>query len=289
MKCLQCDKEEFAVRDIHFSPEIKGESVDVVVPCTVCIGCETPVMDAKQMNALRRAAADRYRTLHGLLTSSEIRSYREALGMSQSAFANYLKVGEASIKRWETYYIQDASQDEHIRLKCDESYAETNFLNIQWTHQEADQTSGWKKFSFEHFKQVALYLIKTTKVDLLFLNKLHFYVDFLHYKQTGTSLTGARYVPLKLGPCPDQYQMLYDSLESQGLIKRRGNHGYSLLQEPDLSSLNEEEKQTLKTIAKALKQKGKNAILDLSHEERAFIETDEGAFISYDYAKDLKI
>jgi hypothetical protein len=44
--------------------------------------------------------------------------------MSQTAFASYLKVGEASIKRWETYYVQDVVQDDHIRLKCDEAYAE---------------------------------------------------------------------------------------------------------------------------------------------------------------------
>ena len=46
--------------------------------------------------------------------------------MSQAAFANYLKVGEASIKRWETYFVQDVVQDDHIRLKCDEAYAEVN-------------------------------------------------------------------------------------------------------------------------------------------------------------------
>jgi hypothetical protein len=52
------------------------------------------------------------------LTSEEIINYRALLGMSQVAFANYLKVGEASIKRWETYFVQDVVQDDHIRFRC---------------------------------------------------------------------------------------------------------------------------------------------------------------------------
>lgn len=63
------------------------------------------------MNFLRRFAADAYRKKHNLLTSDQIIRYRESLGMSQTAFANYLKVEEASVKRWETYYIQDNVQD----------------------------------------------------------------------------------------------------------------------------------------------------------------------------------
>jgi len=123
MKCLNCDCEEFESKNIRFNLEIKGEEVEVVVPSFVCTKCQTPLMDGEQMNMLRRSAADKYRKQHHLLTSEEIIKYRTSLGMSQTAFANYLKVGEASIKRWETYFVQDVVQDDHIRLKCDEAYA----------------------------------------------------------------------------------------------------------------------------------------------------------------------
>jgi hypothetical protein len=246
-------------------------------------------MDANQMNLLRRAAADKYRERHGLLTSAQIIGYRESLGLSQSAFASYLKVGEASVKRWETYYIQDASQDENIRLKCDEAYAETNYLNILWKHQEPDSCNGRRKFSFERFKNVVLYLVTKTRADLLFLNKLHFYVDFLHFKKFGTSITGARYIPLKLGPCPDQYKELYDSLENKGVIQKKGKHGYKANVEPDLSVFDEHERQTLEHVFRIFKLRGKQEILDMSHLEKGFIETEENAFINYKYAKDLQL
>jgi hypothetical protein len=121
--------------------------------------------------------------------------------MSQAAFANYLKVGEASVKRWETYYVQD----DHIRLKCDEAYAEHNALEVHWKSQSSDIYSGNRSFCLELFKQAACYLIEFTKSPL-FLNKALFYADFKHFQQWGTGITGARYVHLEYGPCPDQFQ-----------------------------------------------------------------------------------
>jgi putative zinc finger/helix-turn-helix YgiT family protein len=130
MKCLKCNSEKFKREKARFHPELKGEVLDVTVPAFICEKCQTPLMDSKQMNILRKGAADEYRKKHGLLTSSDIIAYRNDLGLSQKAFAEYLHVGEASIKRWETCFVQDASQDELIRLKCDQSKAEVNFKNL---------------------------------------------------------------------------------------------------------------------------------------------------------------
>lgn len=58
MKCLNCDCEKFESKNIRFSPEIRGEEVEVIVPSFVCMQCQTPWMDGEQMNVLRRSAAD---------------------------------------------------------------------------------------------------------------------------------------------------------------------------------------------------------------------------------------
>ena len=102
------------------------------------------------------------------------------LGMSQAAFANYLKVGEASIKRWETYFVQDAVQDDHIRLRCDEAYAELNALEVHWKSHPPDIYSGNRSFCLELFKQAVRYIIEFTKSPL-FLNNSLFYADFKHF------------------------------------------------------------------------------------------------------------
>ena len=288
MKCLNCEGEKFEEKKLRFTPEIKGEEVEVVVPAYVCVNCNTPLMDDHQMNQLRRSAADKYRSLHKLLTSEEIVKFRGMLGMSQTAFANYLNVGEASIKRWETYYVQDPVQDEHIRLKCDEAYAEFNALEVHWKSHPADQFSGNRKFSWELFKQAARYLIDFTKSPLFF-NKAMFYADFLHFKKFGTSITGARYVHLEYGPCPDQYQNLIALLINEGVIKTSGYHELKSNGKPDLSVFDDTEKETLKLIADLAKTDKGQKLLKLSHEEQAFKKTEPLQFISYDFAKELNI
>lgn len=289
MKCLKCNATQFVNQSVRFTPEIKGETVEVIVPCMVCQNCQTPIMDTGQMSVLRRASADKYRERHSLLTSAQIITYREELGMSQSAFSRYLGVGEASIKRWETYYIQDTSQDELIRLKCDEASAEMNFLSVHWKRDEPDSYSGNRKFNLQLFKNIALYLVQHTNQSIIYLNKLHFYIDFLHYKKNGVSLTGARYTPLKYGPCPDQYRPIYEALVSAGCLKENKNHSYEAITSPDLTLFDDSEKETLAHILGLYKSLGMQNIYKLSHQEKGYKETDECAFINYKFAEDLAI
>lgn len=288
MKCLHCESEKFKEKNLRFSPEIKGEEVEVIVPSFVCTQCQTPLMDANQMNKLRKAAADKYRKLHNLLTSEEIIKFRTMLGMSQTAFANYLKVGEASIKRWETYYVQDVVQDDHIRLKCDEAYAEFNALEVHWKSHPPDMYSGNRPFSWQLFKQAVCYLINFTKSPL-FLNKALFYADFKHYKLYGKGITGVRYVHLEYGPCPDQYQNLIQCLINEHILISAKHHELKSLEKADLTVFSDSENETLEIIAHHAKEDGGKNLLALSHQEQAYKKTESMQFISYEFAKELKI
>lgn len=287
MKCLNCDCEKFESKNIRFNPEIKGEEVEVIVPSFVCTKCLTPLMDGEQMNLLRRSAADRYRKLHNLLTSEEIIKFRASLGMSQTAFANYLKVGEASIKRWETYYVQDVVQDDHMRLKCDEAYAELNALEVHWKSHSSDIYSGNRPFSLELFKQAVRYLIGFAKSPL-FLNKALFYADFKHFQLYGMSITGTRYVHLDYGPCPDQYQNLYELFLAKGVLISGGHHRLKSSEKPDLSVFSDSEREILEFVAKLAKADGGKKLLDVSHEEEAYKKTEPLERISYEFSSSLK-
>jgi putative zinc finger/helix-turn-helix YgiT family protein len=288
MKCLNCDCEKFVLKNIRFNPEVKGEEVEVVVPSFVCTNCQTPLMDGEQMNLLRRSAADKYRKQHNLLTSEEIVKYRALLGMSQTAFANYLKVGEASIKRWETCYVQDVVQDDHIRLKCDEAYAELNALEVHWKSYCSNIYSGNRTFCLELFKQAVRYLIEYTKSPL-FLNKALFYADFKHFQLHGIGITGTRYVHLDYGPCPDQYQNVYQLFLSKGILISGGHHILKSSEKSDLSVFSDSEKEVLELVAKFVRKVGEKKILKLSHEEEAYKKTEPLQLISYEFSKELRI
>ncbi len=288
MHCLNCKEDKFEERKLRVTPEVKGEEVEVVVSAFVCVNCNTPLMDLEQMGHLRKAAADQYRKNHNLLTSEEIVKFRSMLGMSQVAFANYLKVGEASIKRWETYFVQEEVQDEHIRLKCDEAYAEFNALNVHWKCHAPDIYSGNRRFSWELFKQCARFLVTVLKSPL-FLNKGFFYADFKHFERYKTSITGARYVHLEYGPCPDQYQNLSQRLIQEGVLLSAGNHLLKSGQEPNMDVFDDSEKAILKLIVDLAKLDGGQKLLKMSHQEAAYKKTEPLELISYDHAKSLKI
>jgi DNA-binding transcriptional regulator YiaG len=97
----------------------------------VCNRCGFHVMTDAQSHAYTIASADAYRTRNGLLTTGELKQIRERLGMSFATFAKYLKVSEASPKRWEAGLVQDQAMDELIRLKSDLVTARENLTQLE--------------------------------------------------------------------------------------------------------------------------------------------------------------
>jgi HTH-type transcriptional regulator/antitoxin MqsA len=118
MICLNCDSERFSAGEAEVKQEFRGEALTVKTPVMICQTCGWQTVGNDQIDELRRRTADTYRKAHNLLTSAQIRAMREALGKTQSQFAGFLRVGEASVKRWETWLVQDAGNDELIRVKC---------------------------------------------------------------------------------------------------------------------------------------------------------------------------
>lgn len=108
------------VRDVTTTQLFRGEELEVVAPVTLCQDCRFQFLGRGQLDELRRRTADAYRRKHGLLPSQEIVARRRALGFTQEQFAKYLRVGVASIKRWETWLVQEQGYDALIREKTDE-------------------------------------------------------------------------------------------------------------------------------------------------------------------------
>lgn len=117
--CLRCNREDFVIKpDAIFEQVFKGETLKVESPGMICQHCGYVALGAGQLDELRKRTADAYRKQHGLLTSAQIKAMRRPLAMTQRQFADFLRVGEASVKRWETWLVQDASSDELMRVKC---------------------------------------------------------------------------------------------------------------------------------------------------------------------------
>ena len=120
MTCIKCRKAELTEQAADLTAEVKGDTVLVTkFPALVCAKCGYKTIHGREMQEFMRAGADAYRRKNSLLTSTEIRERREDLRMSQDAFARYLDVGVASVKRWELGQVQDRAMDRLIRISTD--------------------------------------------------------------------------------------------------------------------------------------------------------------------------
>lgn len=97
----------------------------------MCDRCGFQTLFEEQSAAYMIQIADTYRRRHRLLTSKAPKAIRRRLGLSQRRFAAFLKVGVASVKRWETGLVQDESHDQLIRLRTGPSLAKRNVGEIE--------------------------------------------------------------------------------------------------------------------------------------------------------------
>ena len=102
----------------RLSTAVNGE--EVAVPDTShlrCPKCSEVVLRLDEVRHLNQAALDLYRRKYRLLSSDEIRSFRERLGLTQVELGRLLRLGSNSISRWESWRnVQTAAMDVLLRL-----------------------------------------------------------------------------------------------------------------------------------------------------------------------------
>jgi uncharacterized phage-associated protein len=163
---------------------------------------------------------------------------------------------------------------------------------------KADQYTGYRPFSQEPIAAVVIYLAYRCK-DLYAtkLNKLHFYADFSYFSVMRLGLTGARYVRLTHGPILDGYGKMLNELESKGDIRVRefpakGRIGKQILPpdgyKPDDSPLTDEEMNLLDWVLDTYGSFSTAQIVESSHQESAYWESNFQQPIDYNYASSLK-
>jgi len=167
------------------------------------------------------------------------------------------------------------------------------------SHQHVDLTSGFKEYDLEKLKNMILYLVKRLDGVLkVKLNKLLWYCDFLHFKETSVSITGSQYIRLKYGPVPNNYERIIGIMQPELLDKdeipfntEEGIVGeqFTALVEPDESLFSEEEIKVMNFVADTFREYTSTEIMNKSHQEIAYIKCEDGDIISYEYAKELPL
>ena len=314
---------------------VRGEPIEIEAEVAICQKCGEKIFDEERDSRNLEKAYSQYRENHNLLPPDKIRTIREKYGLSQRALSRLLRWGEITIHRYENGAIQDNVHNSTLRFIEDpqnmqkffkanrnklpsytaarlekriasflqedkEQIFQVSFERLV-SHQQVDLTSGFKEYDLEKLKNMILYLVKRLdEVLKTKLNKLLWYCDFLHFKETSVSITGAQYVRLPLGPVPDHYELIFANMIHEGLLSESEipyqtkdgevlGEEYTALVEPDESLFSEKEIQVMNSIADTFRDYTSTGIKDKSHQETAYTKCQDGDIISYEYAKKLAL
>jgi len=307
---------------------VKGERINVPAQYYRCLKCSAEFDDPDSKHDPLALAYKEYRRRHGMMQPKEIRELRQGYGLTQKEFCRLLGWGEVTLSRYENGALQDSTHNTVLQMIKDPRNL-LNLIELQGdfiAEEKKEKLIGLlrkaveerQSFPFiysEHFGGYnpdilngfkELNLGKLFQTIIFFcvggvlktkLCKLLFYVDFKHYKNYASSITGVMYVHLKFGPVPDKYGYYFATLENEEKAISVDEVIYGEYigeifyadKDPDLLSFSNSEIKTLIEVKEYFEDFGAGAIKDFSHRERGYKETYDGQIISYAYAEDLQM
>ncbi len=333
--CPNC--EEYTEATLGVEREVynvRGEPIEIKAEVVICQKCGAKIFNEERDSRNLEKAYSHYRKVHNLLSADRIRTIREKYGLSQRALSRLLGWGEITIHRYENGAVQDNVHNSLLRFIEDPenmqklfeanrnklpSYTSAklekgiaSFLQEDKeqtfqvcferlvSHQHVDLTSGFKEYDLEKLKNMVLHLVKRLDGVLkVKLNKLLWYCDFLHFKETAVSIAGTKYVCLPYGPVPDNYELIIANMIHEGLLDKneipfdttRGIVGEQLtaLVEPQERIFSEQEIKVMNFVADTFRDYTSTGIKDKSHQETAYLKCQDGDIVSYEYAKELSL
>lgn len=323
--CSNCENEtDFEIVTKEEVIPVRKEPVKLDVQYFRCKKCGDEFFDPKQNMDPFIFAYRLYRDKKALLQPEEIKAWRKTYKLTQKEMANLLGLGLATISRYENGSLQEESHDKLIRLAmdptnlikligdADEGFSqarkeqlrkilletEANFhsldnsILVNFGNYEPNELSGYKRFNLEKLYNAILFFCRK-EVFLTKLNKLLFYADFKHFKEYTLSITGVRYAHIPFGPAPDNYQIYLGALNSKKQIEiiedidQTGGEIIRAIKEPDLSLFSASELRIMASVQEDFEDYRASVMTELSHKEAAYQDTQNGTYISYNYANQL--
>ena len=155
------------------------------------------------------------------------------------------------------------------------------------TFVQPSEYTGFRSLSTDKVANVVRLIISTIGSTFVTkMNKLLFYVDFIHYKNHGYGITGITYKALPFGPVPEYWGTLYSSLpgiDMEEFVYPSGQSGIKLEATENTDNiLNESELSTIEKVCTLFSNMNAGEISQTSHLEKCWIENkDNRSAISY--------
>jgi uncharacterized phage-associated protein len=147
-----------------------------------------------------------------------------------------------------------------------------------------------------------LYFVKNTRnCRKMKLFKLLYFLDFIHFKYYGTTVTGMEYYAWKLGPVPEKLYNKFSKADSKNNFKDffkviketdsddKGNYSFKIIPKakPDLTVFTPKEKKILEDVAFQFKEASATEMSEITHlKNTPWSKTPRGKLIDYNLALD---
>ncbi len=328
--CPKCNKNTLTELIIPESVNIKGEEILLEIPVLRCNECGEEFYNFDEDNDVLDLAYREYRSKYNMVQPEKIKEFRKEFGLTQQELAKLLGWGGATISRYENGALQDEAHDKVLHLTMEPENLKKlildnpnalsaekqssilekiatgsqeeikdikNYFIEQFGNYPPDEFSGYLRLNIEKIDNSILFLCSGSGELKTKLNKLLFYADFLHYKEYGASITGARYIHLPYGPVLDNYEFYFASLiHEDGSIqviekKFRDYIGEVLTSnnQPDIGVFSPSELRILAKVKEHFQEYSATSISEKAHQEIGYLETDELDPISYKYADEMDL
>ncbi len=315
MKCNICGGVDTYVKKHKHMFIIKGEKIEFISFRRFCKKCNNLVYDATLDNEASLKAIEIYNNNYGI-PKEKIIELRHSFKLSQSLFSKIIGCAKKTLISYEqgrsipndNYlillkslmkepFIIKTLVDSNRNSFTDKEYQKiiTSSSNLSDISFDANSYNGYTKLNKNKVYNMILYFANkgVLKTKLL---KLMFYADFLFYKSSCNSITGLEYAKITYGPVPDNFESiisdcLKNNLISYDIIYKNDyeNHNIKSKRKFNKNIFTKEELDILDKVNNFFKDYTSSEIVEYSHKEKAFTETEYYKNISYDYAFDIDI
>lgn len=275
---------------------------------------------------------NQYREKYSILFPEQIKSIREKYAVSATKMSEILGFGINCFRQYENGEVPSQSNSRLIQLADDphefkklldlcnsidskgkeklnhriqtvleeqkNSKVERFFENYFFEVGLPNSLTGYRTPSLNKFAEMVVFFTEMMQPWKTKLNKLLFYSDFNMYRQTGFSISGAKYIAIPMGPVPNNFNSIFEYLAnndeieiyysafSDGGIGEQFKPNRNRKFNPDVFS--RDELHILETINDKFKNTSTNEIIDISHREKGWIDSkSDKTAIDYIYSFDL--
>ncbi|RAV17840.1 type II TA system antitoxin MqsA family protein [Paenibacillus contaminans] len=265
--CETCRSEHtYTIKKERKAFRFRGQEIEIDRRVAYCNNCHSLIDVEELENETTSNVARIYSEKYGM-TSFEIQNIRQRYKLGVRPFAKLLNIGPASVTRYESGSLPQAShlelykrlkQHPHVILefydrnksslssrelkmvdtalnawKISEHSFQTDEQIIESIYKPYKETdlSGYGDFSLEKFINMILYFT-TNGVLKTKLMKLLWYSDFLYFKRQTVSITSATYVKYPYGPVPKDHELTLAHLQHMNVIEvdeRTNEEGWTMM------------------------------------------------------------